>query len=64
MNLKRSFLAAMLPVVVLSIGCQKTQDQPAAETDIRAEAVRLAQRGRPYVRARGFWGRGAPPPYL
>jgi membrane dipeptidase len=43
MNLKRSFLAAMLPVVVLSIGCQKTQDQPAAETDIRAEAVRLAQ---------------------
>ncbi|MDH3813626.1 MAG: dipeptidase [Acidobacteriota bacterium] len=43
MNLKRSFLAALLPIVMLSIGCQKTQDQLASETDFRAEAMRLAQ---------------------
>lgn len=43
MNLKRSFLAALLPIVMLSIGCQKTQDQLASETDFRAEAIRLAQ---------------------
>ena len=43
MNLNRSFLAALLPIVVLSIGCQKTQDQMASETDFRAEAMRLAQ---------------------
>jgi membrane dipeptidase len=42
-NLKRSFLAALLPIVMLSIGCQKTQDQLASETDFRAEAMRLAQ---------------------
>ncbi|MBD3851917.1 MAG: dipeptidase [Acidobacteria bacterium] len=43
MNLERSFLAALLPIVMLSIGCQKTQDQLASETDFRAEAIRLAQ---------------------
>ena len=43
MNLKRSFLAALLPIVMLSIGCQKTQDQLASETDFRTEAMRLAQ---------------------
>ena len=43
MNLERSFLAALLPIVMLSIGCQKTQDQMASETDFRAEAIRLAQ---------------------
>jgi len=43
MNLKRGFLAALLPIVMLSIGCQKTQDQLASETDFRAEAMRLAQ---------------------
>ena len=43
MNLERSFLAALLPIVMLSIGCQKTQDQLASETDFRTEAMRLAQ---------------------
>lgn len=43
MNLKRSFLAVLLPIIMLSIGCQKTQDQLASETDFRAEAMRLAQ---------------------
>jgi membrane dipeptidase len=43
MILKRSFLAALLPIVMLSFGCQQTQDQPVAETDFRAEAMRLAQ---------------------
>ena len=42
MILKRSFLAALLPIVMLSIGCQKTQDQLPSETDFRAEAMRLA----------------------
>ena len=43
MNLKRSFLAALLPIVVFTFGCQQTQEQPAPEIDIRAEAMRLAQ---------------------
>ena len=43
MFLKRSLLAALLPIAMLSFGCQQTQEQPAAETDFRVEAMRLAQ---------------------
>jgi len=43
MNPKRTVLATLLPIVMLSIGCQQTQDQPADETDFHAEAMRLAQ---------------------
>jgi len=43
MNLKRIFLAALLPIAALTFGCQQTQEQPAPETNFRAEAMRLAQ---------------------
>jgi len=43
MNPKRTVLATLLPMVMLSIGCQQTQDQPADVTDFNAEAMRLAQ---------------------
>jgi membrane dipeptidase len=43
MNLKRGILAALLPIVMVNFGCQQTQEQPAPETDFRAEAIRLAQ---------------------
>ena len=43
MNLKRYFLAALLPIVMLTFGCQRTQENPAPKTDFRVEAMRLAQ---------------------
>jgi membrane dipeptidase len=42
-NPKQLALTAVIPIVTFSFGCQQTQDQPAAETDFRAEAMRLAQ---------------------
>jgi len=43
MNPKRTVLATLLPIMMISFGCQQTQDQPADETDFHAEAMRLAQ---------------------
>jgi len=43
MNLKRSFLAALFPIVMLTFGCPLSQENPTPETDYRAEAMRLAQ---------------------
>ena len=43
MILKRTVLALLLPIAVLSIGCQQAQEKPAPEIDFRAEAMRLAQ---------------------
>ena len=42
MNPKQIVLSALIPIVLLSFGCQQAQEQPAPETDFRAEAVRLA----------------------
>jgi len=42
-NQKRLALTALIPMVMFSFGCQQTQEQPAVETDFRAEALRLAQ---------------------
>ena len=43
MNPKQLALTALIPIVMFSFGCQQTQEQPAVETDFRAEAVRLTQ---------------------
>ena len=43
MNPKQYALTALIPIVMFSFGCQQTQEQPAVETDFRAEAVRLTQ---------------------
>ena len=43
MILKRTVLAALLPIAVLSFGCQQAQEQPAPEIDFQVEAMRLAQ---------------------
>jgi membrane dipeptidase len=43
MILKRTVPAALLPIAMLTFGCQQTQEKPAPETDFRAEAMRLAQ---------------------
>jgi len=43
MILKRTTLAMLLPIAILSFGCQQAQEQPAPETDFRVEAMRLAQ---------------------
>lgn len=43
MNPKQLALTAVIPIVMFSFGCQQTQEQPAVETDFRAEAVRLTQ---------------------
>ena len=43
MNPKQLVLTALIPIVMFSYGCQQTQEQPAVETDFRAEAMRLAQ---------------------
>ena len=40
---KQLALTALIPIVMFSFGCQQTQEQPAVETDFRAEAVRLTQ---------------------
>jgi len=42
-NPKQLVLTALIPIVMFSYGCQQTQEQPAVETDFRAEAMRLAQ---------------------
>jgi len=42
-NPKQLALTALIPIVMFSFGCQQTQEQPAVETDFRAEAVRLTQ---------------------
>jgi len=42
MILKRTVLAVLLPIAVLSFGCQQAPEQPAPEIDFRAEAMRLA----------------------
>jgi len=42
-NPKQLALTAVIPIVMFSFGCQQTQEQPAVETDFRAEAVRLTQ---------------------
>ena len=43
MNPKQLALNALIPIVMFSFGCQRAQEQPAAEPDFRAEAMRLAQ---------------------
>ena len=43
MTSKNFILAALLPIATLTFGCQQAQEQPAPETDFRAEAMRLAQ---------------------
>jgi membrane dipeptidase len=43
MTSKNTTIAALMTIAMLSIGCQQSPDQPAtAETDFRADAVRLA----------------------
>jgi membrane dipeptidase len=41
-NSKQIVLIALIPIALLSFGCQRAQEQPAPETDFRAEALRLA----------------------
>ena len=43
MTLKRTIPAVLLPIAMFSSGCQQAQEQPAPETDFRAEAMLLAQ---------------------
>ena len=43
MNPRQFVLTALIPMALLSFGCQQAQEQPAPETDFRAEAMRFAQ---------------------